>query len=73
MSLLVGIASIRSICGRLLRFILPFGHILLFFEACSTHQSSINMGYVLPPIPDDLFLERILKVIMEGTFDEVIA
>ena len=31
------------------------------------------MGYVLHPILDDLFLEHILKVIMEATFDEVIA
>ena len=29
------------------------------------------MDFVLPPLPNDLFLIRILKVIMEGTFDEV--
>ena len=31
------------------------------------------MGSCLPPIPDDPYLECILKVIMKGTFDEVIA
>ena len=31
------------------------------------------MGSILPPIPEDLFLENILKVILEGTFDEVTA
>ena len=31
------------------------------------------MGYVLPPIPKDLFLKRILKVIMEDTFNELTA
>ena len=31
------------------------------------------MGSILPPIPEDLFLECILEVIVEGTFDEVIA
>jgi hypothetical protein len=31
------------------------------------------MGYVLHPIPDDLFFGHILKVIMKATCDEVIA
>jgi hypothetical protein len=31
------------------------------------------MGSILPPIPEDLFLEHIVKVILEGTFDEVTA
>lgn len=45
----------------------------MFSKARSTDQSSINMGFVLPPIPKDSFLERILKVILEGTFDEATA
>lgn len=33
----------------------------------------MGVGSILLPCLDDLFLERILKVILEGTFDEVIA
>ena len=29
------------------------------------------MSYILPPIPEDLLLDCILKVIMEGTFDVI--
>lgn len=74
MSLLMGSRIHENNLWIVLRFILSFAHIfLLFHEARSTHQSIISMGDVLPPISDDLFLERILKVIQEGTFNEVIA
>lgn len=42
----------------------------MFPKVRSTDQSSINMGFALPPITEDSFLECILKVILEGTFNE---
>lgn len=33
----------------------------------------IGMGSILPPLPDNLFLECILRVILEGTSNEVTA
>lgn len=57
----------------ILCLILSFGHILVFFKACNIHESGINMGSVLPPILEDFLLEHILKVILESTFNKVIA
>ena len=42
-----------------------------FFLSLQHPARCINVGYVLPPIPKDLFLKR--KVIMEDTFNELTA
>ena len=58
-------------CGWLFTSFFHLATFSCFPKARNTHQSSINMDFVSLPILDDLFLECILKMIMEGTFDEV--
>jgi hypothetical protein len=60
-----------TLCGIVLCLIIFFCRIFTFSRARNIHHSGISMGSILPLILEDLFLERM--VILEGTFDKVIA
>ena len=59
------------------KVVFPFGHILCerfgIFLKLLAMSHCISVPSIFPPLPYDLFLERILKVILEGTFNKVSA
>ena len=57
-------------CEMVSRQSFKLGIVPLYVVSSNVHDNYIGTWSILPLFPDELFLEKILKVILEGIFDE---